>query len=670
MAHRIIGNLTVTGSNVTVNGVEVLKESTAQSVTNKTIDADQNTITNIENADIKAGAAIDAAKLADGSVSNTEFQYLSTVTSNIQDQLDDKIDTALTAQSILIGNGSNLAVAVDTSTLGDIEASELGGLEIKLGSIDNADINAGANIALTKLAPVTANRALESDGSGNISASTVTNTELGYLTGLSSNAQDQLDDKLNLSGGTMTGNIAMGGNSVTGLAAPVSSADAATKAYVDSVAEGLKPKAAVRLASTVAATLASDFEAGDTLDGSTLIAGDRILIKDQAAQAENGIYIVQASGAPVRATDFDSLSPIDEINGAMVAVQEGTANSGIIFVQSGVVSTIGVDPITFVYFNSNALLVGGDGITVSGSNIAVDHDGQGLQFSANQLSLELDGASLSKSASGLRVANLGVDTAQLAANSITEAKLNASVAGDGITGGGGTALSIDHDGEGLDLVAGQLVLEIDGATLSKSAAGLKVADNGIADAQIDAAANITRSKLSAGNAHRIIVNDASGVMAEASALTNGQLLIGSTGAAAQAATLTAGAGINITNGAGSITIAASSGSAGDIAETSFSAANNQVAPANVTGLAFANGVVRSFNALVSISLNAAAPLYETRNIIGIQKGSTWEISETGTGDDSGVLFSITNAGQIQYTSANSSGFVSNTIKFRAITTGV
>jgi hypothetical protein len=775
MAHVIKGNLKIEGSSLTVNNVEVLTETAAQALQNKTIDADQNTITNIENADIKVGAAIDAAKLADGSVSNDEFQRLNGVTSNIQDQLDAKVDEALLNEHVLIGSGSNLAVAVDTATVGDIAASELNGLELKAGIIEDADINSAANITLSKLAPVSASRALVSDGAGIITASSVTNTELGYVSGVTSAIQTQLDGKqtktlsqnyvlignasieaeavdtsalgdveatvasglqikadsivnadinsaaaidlsklaaltasralqssasgeietstvtntelgyvsgvtsaiqtqlnakLALAGGTMTGNIAMSGNKVTGLGAPSASADAATKAYVDSVAEGLKPKAAVRVATTTAGTLASSFENGDVVDGITLATNDRILIKNQAAPAENGIYVVQVSGAPVRATDFDSLSPIDEINGAMVAVQEGSANAGKVFVQTGTVATIGVDAINFVYFNSVSTLVGGDGITVSGSNISVDHDGEGLAFVANQLALELDGATLTKAAAGLKVADAGIDTQHLADSSVTELKLNVSVAGDGIAGGAGTALSVDHDSEGLTFVANQLALELDGTTLSKSASGLKVADNGIANGQISNSAAIARSKLASGSAHRVLVNDVSGVLSESAALTNGQLVIGSTGAAPVVAALTAGAGISITNGAGSISIAATSGSAGDIGETSFSAANNQVAPANVTGFAFANGVVRSFEALVSVYVNATTPYFAAHTLRGIQKGSTWEMTDTYTGDDTGVVFSITNAGQIQYTSTSEPGFVSSTVKFRAITTGV
>lgn len=109
---------------------------------------------------------------------------------------------------------------------------------------------------------------------------------------------------------------------------------------------------------------------------------------------------------------------------------------------------------------------------------------------------------------------------------------------------------------------------------------------------------------------------------------------------------------------------------GDIGLTSFSAANNQSSPANVTGLAFANGTTRSFESLISISIDATTDLYAVYKILGIQKGSDWHISISYTGDDTGIEFSITSAGQVQYTSSNLSGFVSNTMKFRASTTTI
>lgn len=108
----------------------------------------------------------------------------------------------------------------------------------------------------------------------------------------------------------------------------------------------------------------------------------------------------------------------------------------------------------------------------------------------------------------------------------------------------------------------------------------------------------------------------------------------------------------------------------DIDETSFSGANNQVAAANVTGFAFANANVRGFKALVTITVDATSDLFEAVEITGIQRGADWIISQTQAGDDSLVDFTITTAGQIQYTSGNYTGFSSLTIKFRAITLAV
>ena len=114
----------------------------------------------------------------------------------------------------------------------------------------------------------------------------------------------------------------------------------------------------------------------------------------------------------------------------------------------------------------------------------------------------------------------------------------------------------------------------------------------------------------------------------------------------------------------------SQGSTGDIAETSFSIANNQAALASITGFAFASGSVRSFDAVVSIEIDATADLFEQVTIKGIQTGSDWEISISSRGDDSLIRFDITSAGQVQYTSSTYAGFSSGTIKFRAITTSV
>ena len=81
----------------------------------------------------------------------------------------------------------------------------------------------------------------------------------------------------------------------------------------------------VRVASAAAGTLASSFANGSLVDGVTLVTGDRILIKDQASSLENGIYTVNASGAPTRALDANTSALI---SGAFVQVDQGTTNSG------------------------------------------------------------------------------------------------------------------------------------------------------------------------------------------------------------------------------------------------------------------------------------------------------------------------------------------------------
>lgn len=89
---KIKGSLIVEGAGLTVAGSQVSTPASTETLTNKTINADNNTISNLADANIKVGAAIDAAKIADGSVSNAEFQYLGGVTSDIQAQLDAKVD--------------------------------------------------------------------------------------------------------------------------------------------------------------------------------------------------------------------------------------------------------------------------------------------------------------------------------------------------------------------------------------------------------------------------------------------------------------------------------------------------------------------------------------------------------------------------------------------------
>jgi hypothetical protein len=170
--------------------------------------------------------------------------------------------------------------------------------------------------------------------------------------------------------GAPTGNVSMATYKITSLGTPSDSTDAATKGYVDSVTEGLHIHESVVAATTANVNLANALENGDVLDGITLATGNRILVKNQTTQSENGIYVVQASGQPTRATDFDTATEVD--SGDFVFVYSGTANASTGWVQTNKPATIGTDAIVFTQFSGAGTYLAGNGLTLTGSTFTID----------------------------------------------------------------------------------------------------------------------------------------------------------------------------------------------------------------------------------------------------------------------------------------------------------
>ena len=154
------------------------------------------------------------------------------------------------------------------------------------------------------------------------------------------------------------------------VATPSADGHAATKGYVDSARSGLDVKQSVRVATTAAINLSSDLEAGDVVDGVTLVAGDRVLVKNQGTASENGIYVAVASaaGAASRATDADSNTEVTA--GMFTFVEEGTVNadSGFVLTTDGPI-TLGSTSLVFVQFSGAGQITAGDGLTKSGNTI-------------------------------------------------------------------------------------------------------------------------------------------------------------------------------------------------------------------------------------------------------------------------------------------------------------
>ncbi|MDA9626920.1 hypothetical protein N9S53_00455 [Candidatus Pelagibacter sp.] len=318
-----------------VNGTKIADDS---------INSEHYVDASIDTAHI-ADAQITTAKITDGNVTLAKMAADSVNGSKIADD-------SINSEHYVDGSIDTAHIADSQITTAKIADSQITSAKITDGAIVNADVNASAAIAATKI----------HDG-------TISNTEFGYLNGVSSNIQDQIDAKgasnANLTaignlantdgniivgsgstwvaenGGTARASLGLGtistqaansvsisGGSITGLGTPSSNSDAATKVYVDNLVTGLKTRIITRVATTGNINLSNALENGDTLDGITLATGNKILVKDQTDATENGIYDVVSSGAASRNTEFNTVA---ELAGQMVIVQEGSTNADKFF---------------------------------------------------------------------------------------------------------------------------------------------------------------------------------------------------------------------------------------------------------------------------------------------------------------------------------------------------
>lgn len=172
-------------------------------------------------------------------------------------------------------------------------------------------------------------------------------------------------------------------NKGVNLASPTAATDAANKAYVDALASGLEWKQEVRVATTTAGTLATSFANGSTIDAVALVTGDRILIKNQASQIENGLYTVNVSGAPTRSLDANTTA---SLNNATTIVTLGTVNGNTSWTQTTPNPVIGTSNVVFVGYAAGTVYTAGNGLQlVSGAFSVLLDTNPGLSVSGTGL---------------------------------------------------------------------------------------------------------------------------------------------------------------------------------------------------------------------------------------------------------------------------------------------
>jgi len=314
-----------------------------------------------------------------GDVSSTEIGYLNNVSSAIQTQLDGKLATSVAATTYAALTGAtftgNVVLTANTS-IGTVDSTELGYLNGITSSVQN-QLDAKAPTANPTFTGTVAGVTKSHVGLENVDNTSDANKPVSSAT------QTALDAKLNLAGGTLTGNLTLSG-------APTQALHAATKAYVDNVSAGLHIHEAVNAATSntlavlsggsvtynngtdgVGATLTLG-TALTTLDGYTLTNGDRVLVKNEANATHNGVYARTSSTVLTRADDFNTSAEI--AGGDLVFVENGTLYNSTSWVVENEVNTIGTDDILWAQFSGAGTVTGGTNITVTGLQVSVVSD--------------------------------------------------------------------------------------------------------------------------------------------------------------------------------------------------------------------------------------------------------------------------------------------------------
>ncbi|QQG37864.1 MAG: hypothetical protein HYS26_04550 [Candidatus Kaiserbacteria bacterium] len=373
----------------------------------------------------------------------------------------------------VVGTSNRITVNADSV---DISSSYVGQTSITtVGTLTSGALGSGFGAIDIGSSPITGGAATFSSivgsaitGSGNL---TINGT--GSFTGNVS-----VTGTLSAATTTFSGDVAFGGKKITGLADPTSAQEAATKAYVDAIAQGLSVRASVRLATTSNITLSGT----QTIDGVSAIAGDRVLVMGQSTASANGIYVV-AAGAWSRSSDANENSEV--ITGMYTFVTEGTAyaNTGWSLITPATI-TLDSTSLSFTQFSGSSEITAGDGLTKSGNTVNAVGTANRISVTADaidisstyvgQTSITTVGALTAGSiGSGFSSINIGSSALTAGASTFSSATSygTLSIGGTATTSIVGNSATSTFSG-GITLTGGNLNLASGGAFLINNALAL------------------------------------------------------------------------------------------------------------------------------------------------------------------------------------------------------